>query len=80
MPDLNIGNMTYGLRDNANDIFDIWMQMPGRRPDFGERELFDIKEAYLELGALLREIEESKKVAKPGKAVMAIMETGRNGY
>ncbi len=61
MPDLNIGNITYGLRDNAKDIFDIWMDMPGRRPDFGERELLDIKETYLGLGVLLREIESQKK-------------------
>jgi hypothetical protein len=57
----DIGNMTFGLRDNAKDIFEIWMRQPMRRADFGERELLDIKEAYLGLGVLLREIEKSKK-------------------
>jgi hypothetical protein len=57
----DIGNITYGLRANAKDIFEIWMRQPMRRADFGERELLDIKEAYLGLGVLLREIEKSKK-------------------
>jgi hypothetical protein len=57
----DLGNITYGLRANAKDVYDIWMYMPGRRSDFGERELLDIKEAYLGLGVLLREIEKSKK-------------------
>jgi hypothetical protein len=62
MPDLDdIGRMTNGLRDNAKDVYDIWMHMPGRRADFGERELLDIKEAYLGLGVLLREMEKLKK-------------------
>jgi hypothetical protein len=57
----DIGNMTFGLRDNAKDIFEIWMRQPMRRAEFGERELLDLKEAYLGLGVLLREIEKSKK-------------------
>jgi hypothetical protein len=57
----DIGRMTSGLRDNAQDVCEIWFRMPGRRADFGERELLDIKEAYLGLGVLLREIEKSKK-------------------
>ncbi len=63
MSDLDdaIGNMTYGLRANAKDVYDIWMHMPLRRADFGEREILDIKEAYLGLGVLLREMEKIKK-------------------
>jgi hypothetical protein len=57
----DVSNMTFGLRDNAKDICEIWFRMPSRRADFGERELLDIKEAYLGLGVLLREIEKSKK-------------------
>lgn len=56
----DISNMTFGLRDNAKDICEIWFRMPGRRADFGERELLDIKEAYLGLGVLLREMEKIK--------------------
>jgi hypothetical protein len=57
----DIGRMTHGLRDNAKDVYDIWMHMPLRRADFGERELLDIKEAYLGLGVLLREMDKTKK-------------------
>jgi hypothetical protein len=63
MPDLDneIGRLTYGLRANAADICEIWFRMPSRRADFGERELLDIKEAYLGLGVLLREMDKTKK-------------------
>ena len=44
---IEISNLTYGLRDNAQDIYEIWMRQPLRRADFGERELLDIREAYL---------------------------------
>ena len=57
----DIGNMTFGLRDNAKDICEIWFRMPLRRADFGERELLDIREAYLGLGVLLREMDKLKK-------------------
>lgn len=61
MSDLDIGNLTFGLRASAKDVCDIWFYMPGRRADFGARELTDIQEAYLGLGVLLREIEKAKK-------------------
>ena len=57
----DIGRMSHGLRDNAKDLFDIWMYQPIRRADFGERELQDIRDVVLGLGVLLREIEKSKK-------------------
>jgi hypothetical protein len=53
----DIARMTYGLRDNAKDLFDIWMHMPGRRTDFGPRELLDIRETTIALQVLLREID-----------------------
>ena len=53
----DIGRMTHGLRDNAKDLFDIWMYQPGRRADFGKRELLDIRETVIGLQVLLREIE-----------------------
>lgn len=59
--DNDIGRMSHGLRDNAKDLFDIWMYQPSRRADFGERELQDIRDVVLGLGVLLREIEKSKK-------------------
>lgn len=55
--DNDIGRMTSGLRDNAKDIFDIWMYQPGRRHDFGPRELLDIRETTIALQVLLREID-----------------------
>jgi hypothetical protein len=57
----DIGNMSYGLRANAKDLYDIWLFQPNRRSDFGERELQDIRETSLALQVLLREIEKSKK-------------------
>lgn len=55
--DNDIGRMTNGLRDNAKDVYDVWMHMPGRRPDFGPRELLDIRETSIALQVLLREID-----------------------
>jgi hypothetical protein len=56
----DIGNMTHGLRADAQDICEIWFRMPLRRVAFGEREILDIKETYLGLGVLLREMEKIK--------------------
>jgi hypothetical protein len=53
----DIGFMTKGLRDNAKDVYDIWMHMPLRRADYGFAELTDIRETYQALGVLLREID-----------------------
>jgi hypothetical protein len=62
MSDLDdIGRMTHGLRDNAKDLFDIWMYQPSRRADFGQRELQDIRDVALGLQVLLREIDKLKK-------------------
>jgi hypothetical protein len=61
MEDNDIGRMTHGLRDNAKDVYDIWMHMPGRRADFGERELLDIRETVIGLQVLLREMDKLKK-------------------
>ena len=57
MTDDDIGRMTSGLRDNAKDVYDIWMHQPGRRSDFGRRELLDIRETVIGLQVLLREID-----------------------
>ena len=57
MSDTDIGRMTHGLRDNAKDVYDIWMYQPGRRSDFGRRELLDIRETVIGLQVLLREID-----------------------
>jgi len=53
----DIGRMTHGLRDNAKDVYDIWLFQPNRRSDFGPRELQDIRETSLALQVLLREID-----------------------
>ena len=55
--DNDIGRMTHGLRDNAKDVYDIWLMQPWRRPDFRSRELQDIRETSLALQILLREID-----------------------
>jgi len=49
--------MSHGLRDNAKDLFDLWMYQPSRRADFGKRELLDIRETVIGLQVLLREID-----------------------
>jgi hypothetical protein len=55
MSDLDdIGRMTHGLRDNAKDIFDIWMFQPSRRFEFGARELQDIRDVVHGLNAVLK--------------------------
>jgi hypothetical protein len=57
MSDNDIGRMTHGLRDNAKDVYDIWLMQPWRRPEFGPRELLDIRETSFALQILLREID-----------------------
>lgn len=59
MTDTDIGRMTHGLRDNAKDVYDIWLYQPSRRSDFGDRELQDIRETSLALQVLLREIDKA---------------------
>jgi hypothetical protein len=53
----DIANMTVGLRLNAKDVCDIWMKSPMRRPEFGPREIHDIREAVYGLSTVLQEIE-----------------------
>ena len=55
MPNLDddIGRMTNGLRDNAKDLFDIWMFQPGRREEFGKQEIDDIRQTVIGLNAVL---------------------------
>lgn len=62
--DNDIGRMTFGLRANAKDVSEIWFRMPGKRAEFGERELQDIREACLGLQVLLREIDKTKPALK----------------
>lgn len=57
MPEIDIGNLTYGIRDNAKDVCDAFWHHPERRSEFGPREIHDIREAVFGLSALLREIE-----------------------
>lgn len=52
----DIGNMTYGLLDNATDLADIWVNAPWRRHEFAEKELADLREASLKLSLLLSAI------------------------
>lgn len=52
----DLGNMTYGLRDNTTDLADIWLNQPWRRREFGEREMSDLREAALKLNLLLSAI------------------------
>lgn len=53
----DVGELTYGLRNNVKDISDIWMRLPVRRCKFGQRELLDLRESSLALQILLREID-----------------------
>lgn len=52
----DIGNMTYGLRDNTTDLADIWLNQPWRRREFRDREISDLREAALKLNLLLSAI------------------------
>jgi hypothetical protein len=55
MEDHDIGRMTKGLRDNAKDIFDIWMFQPARHVEFGRQEIEDIEETIIGLNAVIRQ-------------------------
>lgn len=58
--DNDVGRMTFGLRANAKDVYDVWMHLPAKRHEFGAGELQDIRETYLALGILLREMDKQK--------------------
>ena len=60
MTDTDIGRMAWGLRDNAEDLFKIWMFQPDRRVDFGEREMTDIKNTVIGLNAIIRQHEKQR--------------------
>ena len=60
MSDTDIGRMCWGLRDNAEDLFKIWMFQPNRREDFGEREMTDIKNTVIGLNAIIRQHEKQR--------------------
>jgi hypothetical protein len=51
--DNDIGRMTCGLRDNAKDIFDIWMFQPARHAEFGRKEIEDIEETIIGLNSMI---------------------------
>lgn len=53
----DIGHMTHGILDNSMDLFEIWMEQPHRRLDFGAPERKDIEDAMQNLIALLLEID-----------------------
>jgi len=48
----DLGHMTNGILDNANDLVDIWRNNPWRRDEFGRRELEDIEKAEKLLAGL----------------------------
>ena len=58
---VDVGQLTKGLRDNTRDLFDIWMQKADKRAEFGVAELDDIIEVSFCLGALLLELERHVK-------------------
>lgn len=60
MTDNDIGRMTSGLRDNAKDIFDIWMFQPGRHEEFGKREIDDLRDIVYGLTAVIRQHDKQK--------------------
>lgn len=61
----DIGNMTWGVRDNITDLCDIWLSSHFGRRGFGEREVHDLRAAHVKLGLLLSAIEanQTKEVA-----------------
>jgi hypothetical protein len=53
----DLGNVTNSLLEHATDIAHIWLNVPWRRREFGDREMDDLHEAYLKLGLLLSAME-----------------------
>ena len=66
MPEIDIGQLTSGIRMNAADICDLFWHHPERRSEFCEREIKDIQEAVLGLWTLLREIERQERPRMAG--------------
>jgi hypothetical protein len=64
MTDTDIGRMSHGLRDNAKDLFDVWMFQPARRAEFGEREMQDIRNTVVGLNAILMQHDKIKPELK----------------
>ena len=60
--DSDIGRLTYELRSSAKSVYDTWMHRPGRRCEYGEQEVRDIKDVVVALTILAREID---KLSKP---------------
>ena len=52
----DIGNMAWGLLDNATDLADVWINAPWRRREFGDHEIADLRAASLKLNLLLSAI------------------------
>jgi hypothetical protein len=63
MPDLDndIARMVWGLRDNAEDLFRIWMFQPARRAEFGRKEIDDIRNTVVGLNAILMQHDKQNK-------------------
>lgn len=49
----DIGHMTHGIRDNALDLADIWLNQHDRRIEFGQREIEDLREAAIVINQLV---------------------------
>ena len=54
-----VGQLTFGIRDNSLDLVDFWKSHPEQ---FGEREVDDLCEALLTLQKLLATIQEAATV------------------
>ncbi len=61
---MSIDATTYALRDTALDLFEIWMEQPHRKIEFGPPELMDIQEAINALTSLALEIEGFRAIAQ----------------
>ncbi len=60
----DIGNMSWGLQDNAEDLFKIWMFQPGRRHEFGDQEIKNIRNTVVGLNAILMQYDKTKPALK----------------
>lgn len=58
--ELDIGNLTSGIRMNAADFCEAFWKRPDLRNSIGERERRDISEAVLGLWTVLRELEKQE--------------------
>ena len=55
MLDLDVGELTYTLKANAEAVGKLWQE---RGAEFGQREIQEVQEAIVALGDIVRRVEQ----------------------